>query len=62
MAGVLYRLGRLCANRAIVVVAVWLGLVVLVRLLPRVDIEGSRSHRHPRSRSASPRWGEADLG
>ena len=32
MAGVLYRLGRLCANRAIVVVAVWLGLVVLVRL------------------------------
>ena len=33
MAGVLYRLGRLCANRAIVVVAVWLGLVVLVRLV-----------------------------
>jgi hypothetical protein len=33
MAGVLYRLGRLCANRAVVVVAVWLGLVVVVRLL-----------------------------
>ena len=33
MAGLLYRLGRLCANRAIVVVAVWLGLVVLVRLV-----------------------------
>ena len=32
MAGVLYRLGRLCANRAIVVVAVWLGLVVVVQL------------------------------
>jgi hypothetical protein len=27
MAGVLYRLGRLCVNRAVVVVAVWLGLV-----------------------------------
>ena len=33
MAGGLDRLGRLCANRAIVVVAVWLGLVVLVRLV-----------------------------
>jgi uncharacterized membrane protein YdfJ with MMPL/SSD domain len=33
MAGVLYRLGRLCANRAVVVVAVWLGVVVLVRLV-----------------------------
>jgi hypothetical protein len=33
MAGVLYRLGRLCANRAVVVVAVWLGAVVLVRLV-----------------------------
>jgi uncharacterized membrane protein YdfJ with MMPL/SSD domain len=33
MAGVLYRLGRLCANRAAVVVAVWIGLVVVVRLL-----------------------------
>jgi uncharacterized membrane protein YdfJ with MMPL/SSD domain len=33
MAGVLYRLGRLCANRAVLVVAVWLGLVVLVRLV-----------------------------
>jgi uncharacterized membrane protein YdfJ with MMPL/SSD domain len=33
MAGWLYRLGRLCANRAIVVVAIWLGLVVLVRLV-----------------------------
>jgi hypothetical protein len=32
MAGVLYRLGRLCANRAIVAVVVWLGLVVLVQL------------------------------
>jgi uncharacterized membrane protein YdfJ with MMPL/SSD domain len=32
MAGVLYRLGRLCANHAIVVVVVWLGLVVLVQL------------------------------
>ena len=32
MAGVLYRLGRLCANRAVVVVAVWLGLVVAVQL------------------------------
>ena len=32
MAGVLYRLGRLCANQAIVVVVVWLGLVVLVQL------------------------------
>jgi hypothetical protein len=39
MAGVLYRLGRLCANRAIVVVAVWLGLVVLVRLV--VDPEAN---------------------
>jgi uncharacterized membrane protein YdfJ with MMPL/SSD domain len=26
-----YRLGRLRANRAVVVVAVWLGLLVLVR-------------------------------
>jgi len=33
MAGVLYRLGRLCANRALVVVAVWLGLVVGVQLM-----------------------------
>jgi len=33
MAGVLYRLGRLCANRAAVVVAVWIGLVVVVQLL-----------------------------
>jgi hypothetical protein len=33
MAGVLYRLGRLCANRAALVVAVWIGLVVVVRLL-----------------------------
>jgi uncharacterized membrane protein YdfJ with MMPL/SSD domain len=33
MAGVLYRLGRLCANRALVVVAVWLGLVVGVQLV-----------------------------
>jgi hypothetical protein len=33
MAGVLYRLGRLCANRAVVVVAVWLGLSVVVRLV-----------------------------
>jgi RND superfamily putative drug exporter len=33
MAGVLYRLGRLSANRAVVVVAVWLGVVVLVRLV-----------------------------
>jgi uncharacterized membrane protein YdfJ with MMPL/SSD domain len=33
MAGVLYRLGRLCANRAVVVVAVWLGLIVVVRLV-----------------------------
>jgi uncharacterized membrane protein YdfJ with MMPL/SSD domain len=33
MAGVLYRLGRLCAHRPLVVVAVWLGLVVVVRLL-----------------------------
>jgi uncharacterized membrane protein YdfJ with MMPL/SSD domain len=30
---VLYRLGRLCANRALLVVAVWLGLVVVVRLV-----------------------------
>ena len=35
MAGVLYRLGRLCANHAIVVVVVWLGLVVLVQLAVR---------------------------
>jgi putative drug exporter of the RND superfamily len=33
MAGVLYRLGRLCANRGLVVVAVWLGLVVGVQLV-----------------------------
>jgi putative drug exporter of the RND superfamily len=33
MAGVLYRLGRLCAKRAIVVVAVWLGLAVVVHLV-----------------------------
>ena len=33
MAGVLYRLGRLCANRAALFVAVWIGLVVVVRLL-----------------------------
>ena len=33
MAGVLYRLGHLCASRAVVVVAVWLGLVVVVRLV-----------------------------
>jgi uncharacterized membrane protein YdfJ with MMPL/SSD domain len=33
MAGVLYRLGRLCANRAIVVVAVWLGLAVVVHVV-----------------------------
>jgi hypothetical protein len=33
MAGGLYRLGRLCANRAGVMVAVWLGLVLVVQLL-----------------------------
>jgi uncharacterized membrane protein YdfJ with MMPL/SSD domain len=33
MAGILYRLGRLCANRAALVVAIWIGLVVVVRLL-----------------------------
>jgi predicted RND superfamily exporter protein len=33
LAGVLHRLGRLWANRAVVVVAVWLGVVVLVRLV-----------------------------
>ena len=33
MAGVLYRLGRLCVSRAVVVVAVWVGLVVVVQLV-----------------------------
>jgi len=52
MAGVLYRLGRLCANRAIVVVAVWLGLVVVVQLtVLRVGAETSNDLSLPGTES-----------
>jgi uncharacterized membrane protein YdfJ with MMPL/SSD domain len=52
MAGVLYRLGRLCANRAIVVVAVWLGLVVVVQLtVLRVGAETSNDLTLPGTES-----------
>ena len=33
MAGVLYRLGRLCVRRAVVVVAIWLFLAVAVHVV-----------------------------
>jgi uncharacterized membrane protein YdfJ with MMPL/SSD domain len=52
MAGVLYRLGRLCANHAIVVVAVWLGLVVVVQLtVVRVGAETSNDLSLPGTES-----------
>jgi uncharacterized membrane protein YdfJ with MMPL/SSD domain len=51
-AGVLYRLGRLCANRAIVVLAVWLGLVVAVQLVvARVGAETSNDLSLPGTES-----------
>ena len=51
MAGVLYRLGRLCANRAIVVVAVWLGLVVVQLTVLRVGAETSNDLSLPGTES-----------
>jgi uncharacterized membrane protein YdfJ with MMPL/SSD domain len=52
MAGVLYRLGRLCVNRAVVVVAVWLGLVVAVQLtVLRVGAETSNDLSLPGTES-----------
>jgi uncharacterized membrane protein YdfJ with MMPL/SSD domain len=52
MAGVLYRLGRLCANRALVVVAVWVGLVLGVQLVVRfAGAETSNDLRLPGTES-----------
>ena len=52
MAGVLYRLGRLCAARAVVVVAVWLGLVLVVQLVVwQVGAETSNDLRLPGTES-----------
>jgi uncharacterized membrane protein YdfJ with MMPL/SSD domain len=52
MAGVLYRLGRLCAQRPLLVVAVWLGLVVVVQLLVgRVGAETSNDLSLPGTES-----------
>lgn len=52
MAGVLYRLGRLCARRALVVVVVWLGLVVGVQLVVwRVGAETSNDLSLPGTES-----------
>jgi len=52
MAGVLYRLGRVCANRALVVVAVWVGLVLGVQLVVRsAGAETSNDLRLPGTES-----------
>ena len=52
MAGLLYRLGRWCANRAVVVVAVWLGLLLGVQLLVSlVGAETSNDLRLPGTES-----------
>jgi uncharacterized membrane protein YdfJ with MMPL/SSD domain len=52
MAGVLYRLGRLCAQRPLLVVAVWLGLVVVVQLVVgRVGAETSNDLSLPGTES-----------
>jgi uncharacterized membrane protein YdfJ with MMPL/SSD domain len=52
MAGVLYRLGRLCVKRAVVVVAVWLGLAVAVHVLVwRVGAETSNDLSLPGTES-----------
>jgi uncharacterized membrane protein YdfJ with MMPL/SSD domain len=52
MAGVLYRLGRLCANRALVVVVVWVGLVLGVQLAVRfAGAETSNDLRLPGTES-----------
>jgi uncharacterized membrane protein YdfJ with MMPL/SSD domain len=52
MAGVLYRLGRHCANRALVVVAVWVGLVLGVQLVVRfAGAETSNDLRLPGTES-----------
>ena len=52
MAGVLYRLGRLCAQRPLVVVAFWLGLVVVVQLVVgRVGAETSNDLSLPGTES-----------
>ena len=52
MAGVLYRLGRLCVGRAVVVVAVWVGLVLVVQLVVwEVGAETSNDLRLPGTES-----------
>jgi uncharacterized membrane protein YdfJ with MMPL/SSD domain len=52
MAGVLYRLGRLCVQRALVVVLVWLGIVVVVQLVvSRVGAETSNDLSLPGTES-----------
>jgi uncharacterized membrane protein YdfJ with MMPL/SSD domain len=52
MAGVLYRLGRLCVRRAVVVVAVWLFLAVAVHLVVwRVGAETSNDLSLPGTES-----------
>ena len=52
IAGVLYRLGRLCVGRAVVVVAVWVGLVLVVQLVVwEVGAETSNDLRLPGTES-----------
>ena len=56
MAGVLYRLGRLCVKRAVLVVAVWLCLAVAVHLVVwRVGAARPSRTGAARSSSTSPR-------
>ena len=55
MAGVLYRLGRLCASRAVVVVAVWLGLVLVVQLAVWGVGAETTTRRCPRRRTSTRR-------